>query len=251
MANLFEESQNKKDEINLKLRSKILEYSLNLEELVNLLLAAYLGITDKSTTRLFGNKAGISFKNKIDLLFDINVLSKEENGTLELLMVIRNKFIHDISCNSFIALFNQLDNGIKNKFKKYLNTNDQIDNEESCYLAFINLHGVALKIFKEKIQKKQNDIRAKGRFLGLIIEQNKRLTELLFDFPADLLGEMELANLEDPKIAALIDVLSQKCTNHVSNIVNDKKTLRLKKRFEELSTEKMISSIMGVGLFDE
>ena len=110
-----------KMEVNLQLRSEILEYSLTLEEAINNLLLFNLGIFDGGqATRLFGNKASISFKNKIDLLYDINVLTKEENSDLELLMIFRNKFLHDIKCNSFSNVLEILDNGIKNKFKNYL-----------------------------------------------------------------------------------------------------------------------------------
>ncbi len=72
-------------DLNLNLRSEILEYSLILENVINDLWLLNLGIFDGGKeTRLFGNKASISFKNKIDLLYDINVLNKEENSDLEL-----------------------------------------------------------------------------------------------------------------------------------------------------------------------
>ena len=91
-------------EINIEVRSEILEYSLNIEGAINDLLLAYLGIFDKSSTKLFGNKVGLSFKNKIDLLFDINVLSKEEHNDLDLFMNFRNRFFHAIECNSYSAV---------------------------------------------------------------------------------------------------------------------------------------------------
>src|ERR1035437_7045812 len=95
---------------NIKLRSEILEYSLILEEAINTLLLFNLGIRDGGNlTRLFGKKANISFKNKIDLLYDIDILSKEENSDLELLMIFRNKFLHDIGCNSFLNTIESLD----------------------------------------------------------------------------------------------------------------------------------------------
>ena len=52
-------------EINLNLRSEILEYSLNIEESINDLILLYLGIyIENNKTRLFGNKGAITFKNK-------------------------------------------------------------------------------------------------------------------------------------------------------------------------------------------
>lgn len=86
-------------EINIEVRSEVLEYSLIIECATNSLLLSYLGITDKSDTKLFGNKAGISFKSKIDLLYDISVLSKVEHSNLELQIIFRNKFMHMLKCN--------------------------------------------------------------------------------------------------------------------------------------------------------
>jgi hypothetical protein len=65
-----------KDEINLKIRSEVMTFALQMERNVNALLLSYLGITDKTKTKNFGHKAGISFKSKIDLLFDIGVFTK-------------------------------------------------------------------------------------------------------------------------------------------------------------------------------
>jgi len=76
------------EDLNLELRGEILQYSLILEKYINNLLLINLGIVDEDEgkkTRLFGNRPSISFKNKIDLLYDIDVLNKEENSELELL----------------------------------------------------------------------------------------------------------------------------------------------------------------------
>ena len=93
-------------QLNIELRSRILEYSLFIEKIINDLVLLNLGIYDeKVKTRLFSNKGKISFQNKIDLLYDIEVLSKEENSEFELLMIVRNKFMHDIECDSFHTLW--------------------------------------------------------------------------------------------------------------------------------------------------
>ena len=59
------------EDINLKTRTIILEYSLQIESDINNLLFGYLEIFEKDKIKNFGKKAGISFKSKIDLLFDI------------------------------------------------------------------------------------------------------------------------------------------------------------------------------------
>ena len=117
-----------KDESNLVLRSKILYCTLNIENAINNLLAKHLLITDKKRTKNFSNKAGISFQSKINLLFDINVLVKDELLIIELLMNFRNKFLHDIKYTSFTILLNDFDDSIQKRFFKFLN-NIQIKTE--------------------------------------------------------------------------------------------------------------------------
>ena len=63
-------------QLNIEVRSRILEYSLVIENLINDLLLMNLGVyNEKEKTRLFSNKGKLTFQNKIDLLFDIEVLS--------------------------------------------------------------------------------------------------------------------------------------------------------------------------------
>ena len=123
-------------QLNIELRSRILEYSLFIESSINDLLLLNLGLfSDKRKTKLFSNKGKISFQNKVDLLNDIGILSNKENSDFELLMIIRNKFMHDIECDSFQTLLNQLDNGIVNRFKIFLEDGQQTSNEEACTSA--------------------------------------------------------------------------------------------------------------------
>ena len=63
-------------QLNIEVRSRILEYSLVIENLINDLLLLNLGIyNEKEKTRLFSNKGKLTFQNKIDLLFDIYFFS--------------------------------------------------------------------------------------------------------------------------------------------------------------------------------
>jgi len=159
-------------DINLKLRSEIIEYSLTLENSLNNLLLINLGIFEGGeSTRLFGKKASISFKNKIDLLYDINVLSKQENSDLELLMVFRNKFLHDKSCNSFLKLIDTLDKSVIKKFKVFLKENKSIDSEEACHEACLALYHKNLDTIQNKFKDKKNQISEKEELFQLYYQQ--------------------------------------------------------------------------------
>lgn len=181
-------------DINLVLRSKIVHCSLNVENAINELLLKYLLITDKSRTKNFGNRAGISFKNKIDLLFDIDVFDKDELYIVELLMVFRNKFLHDIKYSSFTVLLNDLDVSIRNKFSKsFLNENEE--NEEGYEKAFMNLYEKVVEIINNKTKEINSYSNKKIEFLKF---QNYFLSTLINE-SLDLSGDLNgmIANVED------------------------------------------------------
>lgn len=191
-------------DLNLKLRADILEYSLFIEKLINDLLLLNLGIYDeKESTRLFSNKGKLTFQNKIDLLYDIEVLSKDENSEFELLMNIRNKFLHDLDCNSFQVLLSQLDKGIVNRFKKYLDNGKLITNEDDCENACYKLFQKNIKIIKEKINTNEASRNKKSELIQL---QNEQLL-FYIDFIQDLLDKISISTenseLENPKVAIL------------------------------------------------
>lgn len=56
---------------NLDKRTEVPEYALPIEKSIKIPLPLRLGIHDNTKTKLLGNKAGISFKGKINLLYNI------------------------------------------------------------------------------------------------------------------------------------------------------------------------------------
>lgn len=184
--------------INIELRAEVLEYSLFIEKLINNLLLMNLGIyDDKEKTKLFSNKGKLTFQNKIDLLYDILVFSKDENSEFELLMNIRNKFLHDLDCNSFQVLLSQFDKGIVNRFKKYLDDEKSIKNEDACKKACYKLFQKNIKTINEALKSKKSE---------LIQLQNEQLLFYL-DSIQDLIDKIskatENSELENPKVAML------------------------------------------------
>lgn|SRR5690554_5449387 len=175
---------NIKNMLNIEIRSKILEYSLIIEKAINDLLKYNLGLfVPNDNTRLFSNKGQISLQNKIDLLNDFGVLTKEEKLNFELLMIIRNKFMHDLECNSFQTLFAQLDNGIVNRFKKHLDEGGLISKEGDCLNACINLAIKNLKIIEKKMELQIMTNRKKVELFEI---QNKQI-DYYSDFTYELL----------------------------------------------------------------
>ena len=84
-------------------------------------------------------------------------------------MNFRNKFLHDIQCNSFNSVFKQLDNSIKNRFASFLNGGDSIEVEEACLSAFKNLYLKNIRILLEKTNSKEKHIDKKASILQAIL----------------------------------------------------------------------------------
>lgn len=220
-------------DINLKLRGEVLEYSLNIEESVNSLLLFCLGLyDDNNLTRLFGNKVGITFKNKIDLLYDINVFSKEENFDFELMMFFRNKFLHDINCNSFIYVLNQSENSIKNKFKKFLDDGQDIRNEEDCKTAFRNMYLKNIKTIKDKLKDRRLRFEEKGEIINLYRRQANYQIDLFFNFIRDLFLLIENSELEVDEVRRLAELISGKCQQYVDKYKNDEELIALSSKLK-------------------
>lgn len=230
--------------MDLKSRTEILEYSLHMEDMINSLLFAYLDIFEKKETNYTKNKLNITFKSKIDLLFDIDVLSKEEHSDLELLMNFRNKFLHNINCNSFLDVLGQLDNGIKNRFKKHLDKSSQIENEESCRKACFNLFIENIKTIKKKFEKKRNHTEEKAKFITALLTKNVKMIDLYFDLIKRILIEVESAELENQKVLILAEKIGSICETHSNNIKTDKEMVVLDKEIQELFANEKIKRLL-------
>ena len=212
-------------QLNIEVRSRILEYSLVIENLINDLLLLNLGIyNEKEKTRLFSNRGKVTFQNKIDLLFDIEVLSKEENSEFELLMNVRNKFLHVLECGSFQDLFQILDKGIVNRFKKFLEEGQSISDEEACKSACYKIFKTNLGTIKKKIQLNKA---AKEKKNKLFQVQNEQIIYYI-DFISDLLNKIstatENAELENPKVLILGMVIQQILEESVQKLNSEAKS---------------------------
>nr|NQU91214.1 hypothetical protein [Bacteroidota bacterium] len=231
-------------DINIELRAEVLEYSLFIEKLINDLLLLNLGIYDeKENTRLFSNKGKLSFQNKIDLLFDIEVLSNDENSEFGLLMNIRNKFLHDIDCSSFQVLLKQLDKGIVNRFKKYLDDEKLITNEDACKKA-------CLKLFNKNMETINNKIKAKKALQDSIHKFYKLHNEKIIfyiDSIHDLLEKVSIATenseLENPKVAILGEEILHILQETVNKLNTESKQIDFEDFFK--SSENM-KSLFGI-----
>lgn len=224
--------------LNLKLRGEILEYSLNMEESINDLLLLNLGMYDNGVgTRLFSGKNGLTFKNKIDLLFDLKILTKDENFDFELLMIFRNKFLHDINCNSFEKVFNLVDNNIKNKLKKYLNEDKSIENEDDCLSAFGNLFLKNLKTLQVKVGEGRKELEKRKEILEINQQQLLFQIDLFFDLINEIYLNLESSELEEEKVRQLAENISKTCSKYVDKYSKDESFALLSEKQKQFFTD--------------
>lgn len=231
-------------DINLKLRGKILEYSLSVEESINDLLLLNLGIYDKGVgTRLFSSKNGLTFKNKIDLLFDLSILTKDENFDFELLMVFRNKFLHDINCNSFEKFFNLVDNNIKNKIMQYLNKDENIENEDNCLSAVNNLFLKNIKTLQIRVEEWRDELENKKEILEINQQHVLFQIDLFFDLINEIFSNLESSELDEEKVRQLVVNISRTCSKYIDKYSKDESFALLNEKQKQFFTD--INSLKG------
>lgn len=235
-----------KAQLNIEVRSRILEYSLIIEKLINDLLLLNLGIYDgKDKTRLFSNKGKLTFQNKINLLFDIEVLSKIENSEFELLMNIRNKFLHDMDCSSFQILLQQLNNGIVNRFKVFIEKGKSIDDEEACEQACYKLFQKNIKTIKEIIRKNTASRKIKSNLVQVQNEQIIYYIDFIQEFLNKVSRATENSELENPKVGILGEEILKILEESVQKINNESRTSIYEEFFNSNENIKAVFEIKG------
>ncbi len=228
------------DDINLKTRTDVLEYSLEMENHINTLLLGHLGIIEKNETKNFGKKAGISFKSKIDLLYDIEVLNLEEHKNLDLLMNFRNKFLHDIDSVSFTYILQDIDSGIKNRFLKFLEPNSQ-PIEKDYEIACRNLYLHNLKVISKKYEERRESITSRTNYLNSLFESILSMNELSSNLAQEIMLIVEKSPLENPLIMSTLEPIMTNCLKFVEVYKQESEKIdKLGEMYDNLPKRKMI-----------
>jgi len=119
-------------DVNIQLRSIILEHALHLE-FHSREIIFYILRTFKEEPKTLGNQgSSLSYKTKIDILYDLDEITSDQYTALIKQMEIRNQFIHNYDIDTFSDLIED-----KPEFKKYLDRNykKEIDDIEKRYFA--------------------------------------------------------------------------------------------------------------------
>lgn len=101
--------------LNMQLRSWVISHVLRLEQTSSSALRTIFRLFNENSKTLGNQSSALSFKSKIDLLLDLEEITKTEYSHLLKLMEIRNQFAHNPNATSFESLDN-----INSDINKYL-----------------------------------------------------------------------------------------------------------------------------------
>jgi len=231
---------------NHQLRSEILNCALNLEHNVDLLLIAYLSI-EKPTRKAITNKSGnLSFKNKLDLLFDLDILTKQEYNKLLLLMEFRNQFIHNIECNSFVSAVELLGSDRGKKLLKFSDFDENINIETRYNRGFNNLYGECLKLFVHKIDERKQVIEERHKMLINPIEIQIFFINKYFDMLKKIFEVFEVHISSNPEMIKLFDQLNETIMNEVNMVRTSEAYIELHKTANGLYVDDKIKEYFKI-----
>ena len=126
----------KNKDYNSRLRSTILIRSIRCEEASSNVIRAILGNVKEDSKALGNKSSSLSFKNKIDILYDLGDLSSKEYSDALKFMEIRNQFTHNPNCNHFTDLKKESPDVPKYLKKNYPTENASSSEEEQLNEAF-------------------------------------------------------------------------------------------------------------------
>lgn len=158
-------------------------------------------------------------------------------------MVIRNKFIHDIRCYTFLETIKILDSGIVKHFQIFLNDREKNTDEDSWVSAFGNLYINNLRIILEKISKRKTDLTNKKDLIVMLLEKYISSINMSFGLIDKILNELEKADLDDKKVATLAKAIELKCASYAQNMERNRNTTNLENKMRTLFTSDVLKSI--------
>lgn len=224
-------------ELNLPLRTKILEIALNIEQNVTSILLIYLSI-EHDERKAISNKSGnLSFKNKIDLLYDLEIFNKEEHRLFLLLMEYRNQFLHNIECNSFVSVVSFLGVDKGKSLLKFNSLTEDVDHEKRYENAFDHLYHESIRIALKKIRARQQLIKEKNEGLQTLVNKSTYLIDFFFDIVDKLFEQFEPKDLDSRDVIATKVSILGSLAHEIQQLSEKEEYKLLKTRLNNSFTE--------------
>ncbi|GJM27899.1 MAG: hypothetical protein DHS20C17_05340 [Cyclobacteriaceae bacterium] len=180
-------------QLNMKFRSDVLESALMIENQLNTLLLWLLRIEDKTSRTLSGKSSSLSFKNKIDLLFDLKMLKKKDYAHLLFFMEIRNQVVHNFGVNSFEKVFDWLQSNKAKKLLEFYPLDKKTTLKTMYELSFGKFATKAMDILIDGIDKVKDQLIDENNNKIKLIEHefNEKLIKALSDSIDEVFAEVD------------------------------------------------------------
>jgi hypothetical protein len=231
------------NEMNLQLRSEILHIALNLENIVNELLLALL-LIDNPKRKALSNKSGnLSFRNKLDLLFDLDVLVSDEHQKLLLLMEFRNQVLHNIECNSFQNAVKLLGGDKEKRLLQFANEDNIGDQEYQYQGSFRNLNIECLEILRAKFDDRMRQIENRRKILVRLTESPIVFINRYFDILKKVMLICEEHFSEIPEVTKLINQINKTVSDDIESLLTSDEFAQIQTELKELNTPEKIKAL--------
>lgn len=232
--------------LNMELRSEILEISLKIEFEINRLIIKFLGI-EKENTNAFSNKSSsFSFKNKIDLLYDLDILDKEEHLKLELISIFRNQFMHNLNCNSFETATNIMDSQFKKKLLKFYGSEPEVICEEVYRLSYRELYLSCMETILSKHEKRLDVIEEKYGILDAINSLSMFYIDYFFGIFNELKINCAVEEGDEQKLIELKEKIITQIDTKSRSIFEDEKYKALVQVASKIGNDDILKSILKI-----
>lgn len=227
------------NEINLKLRSDILDMALTLESSINQLITVCLGI-EHPDPKAIGNKSNsLSFKSKLDLLNDLEIVSKEEYSKLLLVMEFRNQFLHNIDCNSFNVAIDLLGSDRGKHLLKFDDLDKEAEQEFRYNNAYKGLFLNCLQIILDKYEKRKEKFAEKREVFSILSDY----IQYIFDSDEEIMKEIMVMcmpqNGDDPALLKFKTCIFSFITEQTENLQSTDKYKQLRGQLESIDSIKI------------
>jgi len=232
-----------KQDINLSLRTSILEIALNVEKHVNLIILTALNIKMEKRKAISNKSGNLSFKNKIDLLFDLEIFNKEEHTQFLLLMEFRNQFLHNIECNSFTKAITILGHDKEKLLLKFDKLEIKTDIENRLYMAFKSLYIKSIKITVEKINKIKELTLENTDLVIDLLQERIYLTEFIQALYEKILDKYEINFTDSKEIMKLKFEMFEFMTKEITSFMESEEYKNLNDKINISLTENKIQTV--------
>ncbi|TAJ47409.1 MAG: hypothetical protein EPO58_16050 [Chitinophagaceae bacterium] len=143
--------------MNIELRSEVLAMSLRLENLLGDILSVILRLPRKDAKTLGDKGSALSFMSKVDFLYDLKKLTKEQYSQLVVFMEVRNKLMHNLEIDSMEKALES--SGKLSKIQPYLKQGVEA-NELNLEYAFTLFYGKILESLGDALKEIIHDLEA-------------------------------------------------------------------------------------------